>query len=88
MYSLCVGSDTGRLDEIDTHDTCEGAVEFMLAVWCEDTVRPAFACVLAPSGRVLVILRPTRSPDVVRVLRKGGAVTLHAVKDAPRSVPW
>jgi hypothetical protein len=83
MYSLCVGSDSGRLDEIDTHDTCESAVEFMLAVWCEDTVRPAFACVLAPGGRVLAILRPARLPGIVRVLRKGGAVTHHAVDGSP-----
>jgi hypothetical protein len=79
MYSLQIPNPVGKLVEIDTHDTCESAVEFMLACWHEDDQPPAFARVASPEGQTAALLYPALTPGVVRVLRKGGAVTFHQV---------
>jgi hypothetical protein len=82
MYSLQVANEDGKLVEIDTHDTCASAVEFMLAVWHEDDQPPAFAAVVGPTGCPAAILTNTRD-GMVRVKRAGGSITTHAVTRAP-----
>jgi hypothetical protein len=83
MYSLLVADADGVLVQIDTHDTCESAVQFMLDCWYEDGQSPSLACVTGPDDRVVAIIRQSADPHSAAVIRKGGSVTFHAVKDAP-----